>query len=103
MKELKIIKIYFLIPYNRIFQICLCFGCFYEQASSLRTVFIIYFPNDFTNEIFRRLYPLQMLVFYLCFNIVDTIGQLLFREVYRFRSLIVTGGLDMVLVKPLNP
>ena len=47
--------------------------------------------------------PLQMLVFYLCFNIVDTIGQLLFREVYRFRSLIVTGGLDMVLVKPLNP
>lgn len=45
----------------------------------------------------------QMLIFYLIFNLVDTSSQLLFREVYRFRALVVNGGFDMVLIKPVNP
>lgn len=45
----------------------------------------------------------QILVFYLVFNIIDTLGQLLFREVYYFRPLVVSGSFDMVLVKPFNP
>ncbi len=45
----------------------------------------------------------QTLVFYLTFNIIDTLAQLLFREVYRFRSLVVAGELDSVLVKPYHP
>ncbi len=45
----------------------------------------------------------QMLMFYLVFNIIDTIGQLMFREVYRFRPLIVSGGFDAVLTKPFSP
>jgi len=45
----------------------------------------------------------QMLLFYLVFNVIDTTAQLLFREVYRFRPLIVTGGLDLILTKPINP
>lgn len=47
--------------------------------------------------------PAQAILFYLIFNIIDTAGQLLFREVYRFRTLLVTGDLDLVLVKPINP
>lgn len=45
----------------------------------------------------------QILIFYLVFNIIDTLTQLLFREVYYFRPLIVSGNFDMVLVKPFNP
>src|SRR3989344_4661332 len=45
----------------------------------------------------------QMLMFYLVFNIIDTTAQLMFREVYRFRSLVVSGGFDAVLTKPFNP
>jgi ABC-2 type transport system permease protein len=45
----------------------------------------------------------QILFFYLSFNLVDSAAQFLFREVYRFRDLVVTGDLDLVLVKPINP
>ncbi len=45
----------------------------------------------------------QIMFFYISFNLIDTLGQLFFREVYRFRSLVVTGTLDFVLVKPINP
>lgn len=45
----------------------------------------------------------QMLLFYLVFNLVDSASQLLFREVYRFRSLIINGSFDMVLAKPFSP
>ncbi len=45
----------------------------------------------------------QALFFYLTFNLVDTTTQLFFREVYRFRQLVVTGDFDLVLVKPMNP
>lgn len=44
----------------------------------------------------------QMIIFYLIFNLIDTSAQLLFREVYRFRPLLISGGFDMVLVKPFN-
>ncbi len=45
----------------------------------------------------------QIIFFYLSFNLVDTLSQLLFREVYRFRALIVNGGLDLILTKPIHP
>lgn len=45
----------------------------------------------------------QIIFFYLSFNLLDTLSQLFFREVYRFRQLVVTGNLDLVLVKPINP
>jgi ABC-type uncharacterized transport system permease subunit len=44
----------------------------------------------------------ETVVFFLTFNLIDTLAQLLFREVYRFRSLVVSGDLDTVLVKPYN-
>lgn len=45
----------------------------------------------------------QMALFVLTYNLIDTGVQLLFREVYRFRPLVVSGNFDLVLVKPFNP
>jgi len=45
----------------------------------------------------------QVIVLYLTFNFIDTLSQLLYREVYRFRPLVVSGNLDLILVKPYHP
>lgn len=45
----------------------------------------------------------QTIFFFLTFNIVDVINQFLFREVYRFRGLVTSGDLDLVMTKPMNP
>lgn len=44
----------------------------------------------------------QVLIFFLVFNIIDTTVQLFFREVYRFRPLVVSGDFDLILTKPMN-
>lgn len=45
----------------------------------------------------------QAVFFFLTFNLVDLTSQLFFREVYRFRAMVVTGNFDLVLAKPINP
>jgi len=45
----------------------------------------------------------QAALFYMIFNLIDTIAQILFREVYRFRQLVVSGSLDTILLKPYHP
>lgn len=45
----------------------------------------------------------EVILFFLTFNVVDIIAQFLWREVYRFRSYIVSGSFDMVLTKPISP
>ena len=44
----------------------------------------------------------QVIFFFLTFNLIDVITQFLFREVYKFRPMVINGDLDLVLVKPLN-
>ena len=44
----------------------------------------------------------QAIFFFLTFNVIDVICQFLFREVYRFRPMIVNGDFDFVLVKPIS-
>lgn len=44
----------------------------------------------------------QTIVFFMSFMLIDVISQFLFREVYRFRPLIITGEFDLVLVKPIS-
>jgi ABC-2 type transport system permease protein len=44
----------------------------------------------------------QTMFFFLTFNLVDIVSQFFFREVYRFRPLIVSGDFDLILVKPVN-
>lgn len=45
----------------------------------------------------------QTVIFFLTFNLIDSLTQMLFREVYRFRSQVVSGDFDLTLVKPINP
>jgi ABC-2 type transport system permease protein len=45
----------------------------------------------------------EALIFFLTFNLIDTATQLFFREVYRFRQLVVSAELDTILVKPYHP
>jgi len=45
----------------------------------------------------------QVVLFFVVFNLIDTTSQFFLREVYRFRSYIVTGSFDYVLLKPLSP
>lgn len=45
----------------------------------------------------------QIILFYLTFNIVDSLSAMLFREVYRFRDYVSLGNLDLILIKPVNP
>lgn len=45
----------------------------------------------------------QVIFFFMTFNLIDTSTQFLFREVYRFRPQVVSGDFDLVLNKPLNP
>src|SRR4030043_1106977 len=44
----------------------------------------------------------QAIFFFLTFNIVDVITQFFFREVYKFRPMIVNGDFDLVLIKPIT-
>lgn len=44
----------------------------------------------------------QVILFFLTFNLVDMMAQLFFREVYRFRPLIISGNFDFILLKPMN-
>jgi ABC-2 type transport system permease protein len=44
----------------------------------------------------------QTIFFFLTFMVIDTTTQFFFREVYRFRSLVVSGDFDLVLTKPLS-
>ncbi len=44
----------------------------------------------------------QVILFYLTFNFIDSVTQMLFRDVYRFRQQIITGNFDLLLVKPVN-
>lgn len=64
-------------------------------------IFIIYLLNS--TKLLAGYNITQTIIFFLTFNIVDTTAQLLFREVYRFRPLVVSGELDAVLIKPYHP
>lgn len=46
--------------------------------------------------------PTQAIFFFLTFNVVDVLGQFFFREVYRFRPLVVSGDFDLILTKPTS-
>lgn len=45
----------------------------------------------------------QVLFFTATYVLIDTLAQFFFRSVYSFRPLVVTGDLDLVLIKPVNP
>jgi len=82
------------------------FGAFlFLIGKTLRFVFfLIFLLTLFTQTQFLASYSqAQMLFFFLTFNFIDTVTQLLFREVYRFRPMVVSGDFDLVLIKPISP
>lgn len=65
-------------------------------------IFFIYILIGKTNSLLN--YSLdQVILFYLTFSLVDTLVQTVFREVYRFRYVVVSGSFDFYLIKPINP
>lgn len=43
----------------------------------------------------------QIILFFLIFNLIDIITQVLFRGVYQFRRLVVSGDFDLLLLQPI--
>lgn len=67
-------------------------------------LFLVFMSTLFTkSSTFASFTVYEAMFFFMTFTILDTVTQLFFREVYRFRSLIVTGDFDLVLVKPMSP
>lgn len=66
-------------------------------------LFIIFLTTLFSKSSTLASYSAyQAMFFFMTFNLLDTTTQLFYREVYRFRQLIVSGDFDLVLVKPMN-
>src|SRR5438309_93051 len=89
----------------------------FQQALSNKVLFLLFFLSKIIRIVMFFLFlnflllgtkslggysQSQIIFFYLTFNVVDTAAQFLFREVYRFRQLVVTGTLDFILMKPFN-
>ncbi|OGK70311.1 hypothetical protein A3K21_04760 [Candidatus Roizmanbacteria bacterium RIFOXYC1_FULL_38_14] len=103
----KNIRIFYLLSLNALkitFQARIG-GIFFLIGKIIRVFFIFLFLSlIFSRTRIIKGYTFdQILLFYLTFNIIDTLSQILYREVYRFRPLVVSGGLDMVLLKPFHP
>lgn len=45
----------------------------------------------------------EVLLFFLTFNLVDVLSQVLFRGIYMFKSAVNRGKFDFTLTKPINP
>ncbi len=43
----------------------------------------------------------QVILFYITFNLIDSLAQFFLREVYRFRSYVIRGDFDYFLTKPV--
>jgi len=87
-------------------------------VSSQKLVFVIFLLGKILRFLFLSLFlffaakesreiagytPNQVIFFLSTFFLIDALAQFLFREVYRFRHLVVTGDFDLVLIKPVNP
>ena len=62
----------------------------------------IYFIAKKTNAL-AGYSPNQAIFIYLTFNLADSLAQTLFREVYRFKPMVVSGEFNSILVKPYPP
>lgn len=104
MRYLKIIRLYFLNSLQTIMADPLAFWFFFISKSiryGLFFAFLYYLSSSLVS--IGGYSAAQMMIFYLVFNLIDTTAQMLYRETYRFRPLVITGGFDGVLAKPFPP
>lgn len=79
-------------------------GIFFTGKFLRFILFIVFLVSIFWQTQVLASYTIQQTVFFfLTFNLLDTLTQLFYREVYRFRPMVVSGDFDLVLVKPMNP
>ena len=103
-KALKIFYLYSALSLKTIFQtklggIFLLFGKIFRFAFLFLMIYLVFSKTRLVKG-----YSLdQTIIFYLTFNIIDSVSQILFREVYRFRPQIVSGSFDLTLLKPHHP
>lgn len=69
----------------------------------IRFVFFMFFLLVITSRTHAILgYTLwEVILFYITFNLIDSVAQFFLREVYRFRQYVVTGDFDYYLTKPI--
>lgn len=74
-------------------------------GKTLRFVFFLIFLFTLVNHTggLAGYSKVQVVIFFLVFNLVDTIAQLFLRGIYFFRSQVVSGEFDFFLIKPMNP
>lgn len=77
----------------------------FSLGKILRFAFLFFFLFFiFSKTHILKGYTLQEAVlFYMIFNLIDTISQILYRQVYSFRPLVLSGSLDTILLKPYHP
>ncbi|MBI2611272.1 ABC-2 family transporter protein [Candidatus Gottesmanbacteria bacterium] len=80
-------------------------GLLFLLGKTLRFIFFLIFLLIITQkqQTIAGYTQSQAILFFLTFNVIDTTSQFFFREVYRFRQLVVSGNLDLVLIKPISP
>lgn len=104
MRYFKIIRLYFLNSLQSIMANPMAFWFFFISKFIRYGLFFVFLYFLSSNLVSVGGYSSsQMLIFYLVFNLIDTSAQMLYREVYRFRPLVISGGFDGVLTKPFSP
>ena len=84
---------------NRASNVLFMLGKFIRLGMSLLFLFLI----RENVETFAGYSNDQMVVFFLTYQILDTITQIIYRGVYIFSNLVRSGEFDFILTKPINP
>lgn len=101
----KFVKVWFLMSKNALQEQVTSFlaAVFFTLGKVIRFLFFIIFLFSVINSTKSLAgYDVnQVILFFLVFNIIDISAQFFFRGVYVFRFMIVSGDLDLHLMKPL--
>jgi len=103
-KTLRLFTLYSRLSFRTIFQART--GIFFFMlGKAMRFLFLFLFIFlVFSRTRIIKSYDLnQVIVFFLTYTLIDNLSQMLFREVYRFRPLVLSGALDLILLKPHHP
>ncbi len=84
---------------NRATNLLFFMGKIIRMGMSLLFLFLI--KNQVAQ--FSKYTTDQVIIFFLTYQFIDTISQVFFRGVYLFRSRIVRGTFDFMLLRPINP
>ena len=69
----------------------------------IRFTFFLFFLLVITSrtQAIQGYTPWQVILFYITFNLIDSVAQFFLREVYRFRKCVGSGDFDYFLTKPI--